>query len=206
MRCKHCKVKFDVKWFNQKYCLQNDDCMTASIEFAKGEIEKAKAKAWKGKKEVLREQTKSLSSYKNDLQKEINTIVRLIDKGQPCIATGATTGKMNAGHYWGVGSNDTIRYNLHNIHIQSEHSNTYNSGDTLRYQDGIKRIYGEDYLEMMNDLRKTPLIKLSVNDIKEKIVIAREIIKELKVADKSFEPRNRIKIRTLLNNRLGIYK
>ena len=44
MRCKHCKIKFDVKWFNQKYCLQNDECISASIEFAKGEIEKAKAK------------------------------------------------------------------------------------------------------------------------------------------------------------------
>lgn len=206
MRCKNCKVKFDKRWFTQKYCLQNDECISASIEFAKKEVEKAKAKAWKQRKAGLENDTKKHPAYKNDLQILINEIARLIDKGQPCIATGATTGKMNAGHYVAVSANDTIRFNLHNIHIQSEHSNSHKAGDTLRYQDGIKRIYGEDYLEMMNDLRKTPLIKLSVNDIKEKIVIAREIIKELKVADKSFEPRNRIKIRTLLNNRLGIYK
>ena len=206
MRCKHCKVKFDVKWFNQKYCMQNDECISASIEFAKGEVEKAKAKAWKQRKVGLENDTKKHPAYKNDLQILINEIARLIDKGQPCIATGATTGKMNAGHYVAVSANDTIRFNLHNIHIQSEHSNSHKAGDTLRYQDGIKRIYGDDYLEMMNNLRKTPLIKLSVNDIKEKIVIAKGIVKRLKQMDKIYLASQRENIRDILNKELGIYK
>ena len=50
MRCKHCKIKFDVKWFNQKYCLQNDECISASIEFAKGEIERLRRKFGKERK------------------------------------------------------------------------------------------------------------------------------------------------------------
>ena len=58
------------------------------------------------------------------LQPKINEISRLIDFGQPCIATGNTKGKMNGGHYISVGANRTLSLNLHNIHLQSEHSNT----------------------------------------------------------------------------------
>ena len=110
--------------------------MYLAIEFKKKEtIKKAK----------LKESIKTLSDYKAELQKEINTIVRLIDYGHGCICTDSKNGKMNAGHYISVGSNDTLRFHLENIWLQSEYSNTYKSGDTLKYQQGITMLFGKDY-------------------------------------------------------------
>jgi len=99
---------------------------------------KVKVKAESKQRDAkTRESLKTLSDWKRSLQTEINTIVRLIDNGYPCIATGRNTGKRNAGHYISVGSNDTIRFHLENIWVQSEESNTHQSGDTIKYQQGI---------------------------------------------------------------------
>lgn len=160
---------------------------------------------WKEQKKVLKENVKTLSDYKNDLQKEINTIVRLIDRGHPCIATGSFEGKMNAGHYIGVQANPTTRYHLENIWLQSEHSNMWKSGDTLRYQDGITNLFGKEYLDRLNSFKTIPVIKLSVDEIKEKIIICREIVKELKSHNHIYSNENRIEKRKEFNARIGIY-
>lgn len=165
-------------------------------------LEKEKRKEHKEKKEKL----KTLSDFKNDLQKEINTIVRLIDNGWGCIATGTKNGKMNAGHYISVGSNDTIRFHLENIWLQSEHSNQYKSGDTLRYQEGITLLYGKEYLNRLNSLKSIPPIKLTKEEIKDKISIARGIIKWLKLQDRMFTKEERISMRSEFNSQLGIYE
>lgn len=162
-------------------------------------------KNWKQEKKVLQENTKTLSSYKNDLQKEINTIIRLIDLGHGCIATGSTDGKMNAGHYIGVGANNTLRYHLENIWLQSEHSNMWKSGDTLRYQDGLIILYGKKYLERLNCLKSISPIKLNSEDIKSKISICRGIIKWLKLQDKIFSIEERLSLRLRFNDEIGIY-
>lgn len=199
-RCKNpnCKEKFNAKVFLQKYCLEKDECIRLGIE-------EKKAKAWKNQKIVMKEKLKTLSEWKTDLQTEINHIVRLIDKDQPCIATGATTGKMNAGHYISRGSNDTIRFHLDNIHIQSEHSNSFNSGDTLRYQDGIIKIYGQKYLDSMNALKSMPVIKLNVEEIRARISVARSIVKELKKLNLVYSTENRLILRKKFNQMIGIY-
>lgn len=174
------------------------------ILFEKRKI-KVKNDNWKEQKKVLKENVKTLSDYKNDLQKEINTIVRLIDRGHPCIATGSFEGKMNAGHYIGVQANPTTRYHLENIWLQSEHSNMWKSGDTLRYQDGIISLFGKEYLERLNSFKMIPVIKLSVDEIKEKIIICREIVKELKSHNHIYSNTNRIEKRKEFNARIGIY-
>jgi len=175
------------------------------VLFSKRKIEVAKSN-WKEQKKVLKENVKTLSDYKNDLQKEINTIVRLIDRGHPCIATGSFEGKMNAGHYIGVQANPTTRYHLENIWLQSEHSNMWKSGDTLRYQDGIISLFGKEYLDRLNSFKTIPVIKLSVDEIKEKIIICREIVKELKSHNHIYSNANRMEKRKEFNSRIGIYK
>jgi len=154
---------------------------------------------------VLREKLKTKGDYEKLLQKEINHIVRLIDIGWGCIATGALTGKFNGGHYLSVASNPTIRFHLENIWNQSEHSNMWKSGDTLRYQDGIVNLYGKEYLECLNSLKSIPPIKLSIDTIKEKISIARGIVKWLKLQDRKFNKEERIELRKRFNEDLGIY-
>ena len=199
-KCKECLIVFTPQRPLQSVC--SPKCAIAHNKMLEAKKEK---KEWSKEKAVLKDKLKKLGDWKKDLQVEINTIVRLIDKGHPCISSNSLNGKMNAGHYVGVKAHDSIRYNLHNIHIQSEYSNSYLSGDTLRYQDGLRKVYGNDYFERVESLRATPLIKLSINDIVEKIATCREIVRELKKVDLSYPAKIRIELRESLNKRIGIY-
>lgn len=199
-KCAVCPKKFTPYKPLQKVCSP-----ACAIEFVRREQAKKEKKDWNAKKKIYIDKTKSPKDWKDDLQTLVNYIVRLIDHSQPCIATKSTKGKRNAGHYISVGSNSTLRYNLHNIHIQSEHSNTFKSGDTHRYQRGLIRIYGQDYFDFIEGLQATPSINLSVEDIKEKIPIARVIIKELKIHPKIYDAATRITLRNKYNAQLGIY-
>ena len=196
--CKNCKTKF-VPAYNS---LQQACSVKCAIELSK----KKSQKEWRIEKKVLKEKLKTHSDYEKDLQVEINSIVRLIDRGVGCIATGARTGKANAGHYISVGANNTIRFNLLNIYLQSEHSNTYKAADTHRYREGIIRMYGKDLLEEMDALNQLKTIKLTIPELKEKTVIARSIVKHLKLEDKEYLPEERIELRRKFNNMIGIYK
>lgn len=199
-KCKECLIIFTPHRPLQFVC--SPKC---AAEYGKRSVEKKNKSTWSDEKKIIKDKLKKLGDWKKDLQVEINTIVRLIDKGQPCISSGSLNGKMNAGHYVGVKAHDSIRYNLHNIHIQSEYSNSYLSGDTLRYQDGLRKVYGNDYFERVESLRATPLIKLSINDIVEKIATCRAIVRELKKVDLSYPAKIRIELRESLNKRIGIY-
>lgn len=147
----------------------------------------------------------TLGDWHKVLQPIINAIARKIDCGQPCIATGFFKGKMNGGHYVAVGSNPSLRYNLHNIHVQSEHSNSFKGGDNLRYQDGLKKVYGLEYFEYVDSLRMHyKHLGLSIEDIKALIPIARKILRELP-ENEIYSALDRIKLRSEINNKLGIY-
>lgn len=204
MRCLNCKTKFTPIRFLQKFCT-SEICIDASIIYAKEKVKSNNQKKWKAEKKELKEKLKTLSDFKKDLQVEINTIIRTIDEGYPCIATGTLEGKRNAGHYIGTKANPTIRFHLENIWIQSEHSNMWQSGDTLRYQQGIIKTFGSDYLDYMNSLQQTPLIRLTADDIKERISIARGIIKWLKLQNRQFTVEERISLRKEFNKKIGIY-
>lgn len=198
--CKTCKSKFIPDRQFQACC--SFDCAIGLIKF--NQAKKAK-KDWVKEKAERKEKIMTLSEWKGLLQIVINQIVRLIDNNVGCIATGAKTGKFNAGHYVSRGSNDTIRFNLHNIFLQSEHSNSYNSGDTIRFQEGLKRIYGPEYFDYVESLRTTKPIHLKIETIKEKILIAKLIKKELMELGNTYDSKERIQLRHDLNQRIGIY-
>jgi len=159
----------------------------------------------KAKNKKTREELNPKRYYEDMLQREINAIIKYIDAGWPCIATNSLKGKRNAGHMHSRGAHPTIRFHLENIWNQSEHSNMWKSGDTLRYQDGIVSLYGKEYLERLNSLKSTPPIKLSIDTIKEKISIARGIVKWLKLQERQFTKEERIELRQRFNAELGIY-
>jgi len=121
------------------------------------------------------------------------------------IATGATTGKRNAGHRFSIGSSIPLRYNLHIIHIQSEHSNNFKGGDNDRYDDGLIKVYGQEYRDYIHTLRQTKPLHLTIETIKEKIIIAKLIKKELIELNNTYTPTERIELRHEYNKRLGIY-
>lgn len=196
--CKICKVRYTPE-YSSLMALCSPECIFKYHRYLKEKNEKKATK-------VLKDSLKTKSDYEKILQILINQIVRLIDKDCPCIATGSFTGKMNAGHYTSVGSNPTIRFHLDNIHIQSEHSNSFKGGDLLKYQDGLKRVYGKEYFEYVDSLRQMKPIKLNIDELKEKIKIAREISKELKEKNCIYSTSERLALRTYFNEQLGIYK
>jgi hypothetical protein len=171
----------------------------------KEKVIKAKKQAWTKEKLELKKKLMSLSDWKNELQREINAIVREIDKGHGCIATGSHSGQQHAGHYISSGSNPTLRFHLENIWLQSMHSNSWKSGDTIRYQQGIIDLYGKDYLDYLNSLQSIKPLQLKSKDIEEKIPIARGILKWLKLQNRKFTKEERLSLRIKFNNELGIY-
>jgi len=164
-------------------------------------------KAAKEKDKEAREKLKTRSNFESDLQKEINTIIRLIDKGTVCISSlKALNQKFDAGHYFSVGSTPSLRFNLFNIYAQSVHCNQHLSGDSINFMEGLKLMYGKEHAEYVSELRaKYKLIKLLIPDLKEKTIIAKQIVKELKKENRTYSPKERLYLRLTYNIKIGIY-
>lgn len=200
-KCKACKKYFERKRMNQIVC--SYEC---SISYSKELNEKKKAKEWQKEKKVIEEKNKSLSGWQKDLQKEINTIVRLIDKGSGCISCNGQTTPAG-GHYHSTGSNRSITFHLDNIHLQDFNCNNWKSANLHKYDLGLIERYSKQYWEYVKfDIPKLfPLLKMAKNDYAEKIKIARQIVKELQKADLTYPTNVRLELRKKYNERLGIY-
>ena len=198
--CKFCKNTYAPERQFQQIC--SFECAIGLVKLNQFKKDK---KDWVKEKAERKEKIMTKSDWEKLFQILINNIARLIDNKQPCIATGAITGKRNGGHRFSVGSNATIRFNLHNIHIQSEHSNSFKGGDNDRFDEGLERIYGLEYKDYVRSLNKSKPIMLTIPDIKEKIEIATRIKKELIELNNTYTPTERIELRRELNFRIGIY-
>jgi hypothetical protein len=161
----------------------------------------------KQKTKEMKENVKTKSDYEKELQKEINTIVRLIDKDQVCISTlKPLNAKFDAGHFYSVGSTPALRFNLNNIFAQSVYANQYLSGDQINFLSGLSQLYGENYKEYVLNLKSVyKELKLHIYEIKDKIKIAREIVKELKEQNEVYDADTRRFLRNIYNLRIGIY-
>jgi Bacteriophage Lambda NinG protein len=201
-KCKQCKKLFEPKYSTtQQVC--SIECSKLFSRSVKGK--KLQEKLNKERTSEQKEKIKTTADWKRELQPLINKIARLIDFGQPCIATGSYNGKKNGGHRMAIGANETLRFHLDNIHIQSEHSNSWKAGDNYRYSQGIKNVYGAWYLHYLDTLNQIQPIKLTSEQIKDAISICRGIIKELEAEPKVRTPQERIELRKELNKRIGIY-
>lgn len=144
----------------------------------------------------------NITDYKKPLQLVCQEICRLIDFGQLCTARSITCKKENGGHVYSKGGHSQCRFNLHNIHIQSEYSNTYKSDDGLMRK-GIERIYGKEYGEFVDSLLAYPVPKFI--DYKEAYKRAcgfRNQIKRDKIINSE---EDRIRLRNTANVVIGIY-
>ena len=201
-KCKCCKEIFVTNKSTQSTC--SWQCAISLTNIA---IQKKYDKEAKVQKAEMKERIKTLSDYKRELQVLVNHIARLIDQDCPCVSSGRSSGKMSGGHRWACGGWDNLRFNLMNIWIQSFHDNHHLSGNPSGYDKFLKEagIY-----ELVMDLNVTyPMMRWKDYDIKEKIVIARQIVKELKEMNQTDSlPRPndlRISLRVKFNTRLGIY-
>lgn len=176
------------------------------IIFEKRKI-KVKAKNWKEEKAKMKESVKTLSDYKSDLQKEINTLVRELDKGHNCISSGLPLdSKYDAGHMWSRGSNPSLAFNLMNIYGQTVYANQWKSGDQLNYIEGLEKEFGREHKEYVLSLKsRYPILKITIEEIKTIIPRVRGLIKWAKLQDRKFTTEERISLRYKFNYEIGIY-
>ena len=210
--CKECGNEFTPFNTMDKYC-----SMPCRYEGAKKIIEaNRKKKVLQAKRQHSEWKRNGLDMLKRRgdweklLQDEVNHIARLIDKGcKSCISCPPTTPMQKAfgGHLHSVGSNSSTRYNLHIIHRQCFSCNGKKGGVPLLYLEGIIREYGKDYADYIqyDIVRNTKPIKLSIETIREKISIAKAIVRELKELANNYDAKERIALREELNFRIGIY-
>jgi hypothetical protein len=193
-----------------------NDCLHDFLFYSdKGKLEfekihlKAKTQVKSLQKKIDVENRKKLDGVKRlkkDLEKEINAIVRLIDKGSGCISCGGHT-TPQAGHYHTVQSNGSIRYNLHNLHLQDYNCNCSKSGNIHQYDLGLMNRYGKDYWEYVKFeiVKEYPLIKLTESQYINAIKIARTIKQEL-TCESTYTAKDRMLLRNKINKQIGIYK
>jgi len=200
--CESEAINFPNSAIKQRYCRDHAISHTVS-KVRKESIKKAKTEKKENTDDLM-----SCDKYRAKyVQPIINEIARLIDYGQPCIATGKYNGKMNGGHYHAVGSNRTLALNLHNIHIQSFESNHFKSGDNLLYKEGLIKTYGLDYFERIESLKQTKPIKLTKSELIEIKKLATQVRNNIKKEDLIIRsPENRILLREKINDFIGIYQ
>ncbi|MFY8248206.1 MAG: recombination protein NinG [Gloeomargaritales cyanobacterium] len=201
--CKNCKEKFTPE-YNPLQFLCSPRC---AIEYNKKAVERKEKDEWKVKKKEMVEKLKTLSDYKAGLEKEINAIVRLIDKGHECISGGFDNYVVHAGHLYSVGAFPSIRFNLLNIYAQSEHDNYHLHGNCAIYKERIVEIFGKAASDEIENLKvKYPKLQASVPQIKEATEIARRIKESLIKMDTYYEIEERISLRIIYNKMIGLYK
>lgn len=205
-KCQYHKTKFDAKYFNQKFCLSDDECIKAFNESVKFAIEKQKAKQWQTEKKQIKEKLKTLSDWQKELEREINKIAVLIDFGNGCISCDGIKSPQG-GHYHSVKANGSIRFNLDNIHLQDYYCNVEKSANLHHYDLGLIKRYGKQYWEYVkfDIVNKFPLLKMARFEYEEKIKTARSIVKHLKLENKTYNPIERIELRKKFNKLIGIY-
>jgi Bacteriophage Lambda NinG protein len=191
-KCKVCQAEYMPQRIGQKVC--SPKCA----------IEVAKENSWKERKVVLKELTKTMGDYAKELQKEVNTLARLIDFGQRCISSGQLAKRENGGHLWSVGAYPSLRFNLHNIHLQSYEQNVEKSGNPLGYRIGIKERYGIEYLNYIDELpQEYPVLKPTKYELIDATKKAREIIRGFE--KKIRIPIDMMELRNSINFQLGFY-
>ena len=205
-KCKNCKKPFQP--INSLNAACSLTCAVKLAEQKEGKMILRQAQRAEVKEMAIR--LKTLGDYKKDLQVEVNKLVRLIDERCSCISCGSISGKINAGHYYSVGSRPNLRFNLMNIYLQCEHCNSYMSGNLIEYRENLVNLAGEDHLDYLSDLKVIYKdLKLMEHEVKDAIKVAKEAVKEITKANKTDKlPRNieqRIELRKKFNTLLHIY-
>jgi len=165
---------------------------------------KAKNKVIANEKEKTKKLKEKITEWDLKLRTQLQKISRLIDYNLPCLARGVY-GQIHGGHILAAGGNKTISYNLHNIHRQSAHSNHFQNDDGL-LREGLKKEYGEEYLNFIMDLRRTESLNYK-NEVYHAFYLkARKISLELEKKALEYSLPERISLRNEINLKMNIYK
>ena len=216
MRCKICNEKFDAsKHFNRKTCFKKECIDEFRIQTLQKEALKNLKKIKDQNKLEQKERFTSMkinskgNVFKKQLQDEINSLARKTDlyfKFNLCIDCSKPYGKQqDGGHFNSVGSNPSIRYNLHNIHSQKSdcNRNGLGGGKRLEYYEGLQGRYSKEYADFVRYeiALEYKTIKLTNKEIHDKIPIVRKLNRDFE----TFKFNDPIEARNMMNTIIGIY-
>lgn len=188
------------------------DIINKSVIKGRKNLSKQRKKENKQRFNEIKETLRNKSYYEKKLQTEINAIVRSIDKNHNCISSNRPLNKkFDAGHFYSVGGNASLRFNLNNIFAQSVTDNQYKGGCPLEFLEGLKTNFSDEYANYVLSLKKRyKLIKLSKEDLKECITKAKEYFKhvqeyKIKNNKEKLSLKERLELRKKGNQYIGIY-
>lgn len=181
-QCKECGAYYIKKQSTQQVC-----SMKCAIAYSKRKAEEKRKKLEKADRleagrrmRARKEALKSRSDWLKEAQKTFNEFIRLRDKDLPCISCGRYhEGQYHAGHYRSVGACPELRFNEDNVHKQCSACNSHLSGNILEYRLGLIEKIGLERVEFL-ERKDHPLLKLSVEEIKDLIKAYKAKCKELK--------------------------
>ena len=199
-KCKNCKQQFTKTQPLQVAC-----SYSCAIELGQAIIRKEIERKWNERKRVYKE---SKTDYFKLLQTEINKIARLIDYNQLCISCQKVPKKINGCHFLSVGGHKSLRYNLFNIYAGCEKCNSELGGNVHGFDNGLILVFGKKFWEYLKFqfLQDFHLLQIRETEVKEKLKIARQIVKELEQNLAKRSSQERLEMRKICNERLAIYK
>ena len=92
---------------------------------------------------------KPRSKWLQEAQAAFNAWIRARDEHLGCISCGATTGKINAGHYLSVAARPELRFCESNARKQCERCNTYLHGNLIAYRLALVERVGQDLVDWL---------------------------------------------------------
>jgi len=138
---------------------------------ALGAAKKAKeaaqaAKAERAAHQAKKEAAKRRSDWLRETQTLFNLMIRLRDRGQPCISCGTTADvQYAAGHYRSVGAAPNLRFCEDNVHLQcNKNCNSAKGGNAVQYRLGLIKKIGLARVEAL-EADQTPR-KWSIPELK----------------------------------------
>lgn len=179
-RCKNCGEKFEPR-FNtlEKFCW-SPECKTIDALQKLEKLKKNDCKIQDRKRREIKEQLKTASEWKKDLQKIFNSFIRLRDAGKNCISCNKKLiGKFDAGHFYNVGNYPGLRFNELNVWGQCVECNQFQGGRVHEYRLNLIERIGIEEVQQLEQNRHQ-LTKLTIPEIKEQIEFYKFKIKELK--------------------------
>lgn len=128
--------------------------------------------------------TKTLAQLKKLLWKHFSLYIRLKNADSEGMVKCVTCGnrlhykQAQAGHYIPKSSGLSIYFYERNVHVQDTCCNLFKHGNLAQYALFLRRTYGENILEELDDKKNEPL-KLSRDDYEALIETYKEKVKEL---------------------------
>ena len=181
----------------QEWCC--DDCR---IEIAVQHFQRNKANQEKAKKRAEKERRARKSKQKrerlyNDLKHQVtltqiqfNKLIRILDKGKPCISSGRYVTDGQAGHYLPTSGHPELRFDPRNCHLQSAGDNLGEKWSSKRrrqvvegYESGLRERYGQKLLDWLHGPHKAK--HYTCDDLR---ALRKEFIAEIKYIEENGSP------------------